>query len=52
MTGKSQTVLNLGSYNYLGFSQNAGPCADEVEEASRKYGVSTCASRQELGTVN
>lgn len=51
LTGKKQRVLNLGSYNYLGFSQNEGPCADAVEDIVNKYGVGTCASRQEMGTA-
>lgn len=51
LTGKKQRVLNLGSYNYLGFSQNEGPCAEAVEDIVHKYGVGTCASRQEMGTT-
>lgn len=42
--------MNLGSYNYLGFSQNEGPCAEAVDGIVQKFGVGTCASRQELGT--
>lgn len=49
-TGGHSTVLNFGSYNYLGFSQNSGPCAEEVEQTIKNYGVSVCGSRQELGT--
>lgn len=52
LTGKKQRVLNLGSYNYLGFSQNEGPCADAVEDIVNKYGVGTCASRQEMGYLD
>lgn len=50
-TGGHSTVLNFGSYNYLGFSQNSGPCAEEVEQTIKNYGVSVCGSRQELGTT-
>ncbi|XP_060068388.1 serine palmitoyltransferase 2-like [Ylistrum balloti] len=48
-TGKTIRVMNLGSYNYLGFSQNYGPCADAAEESTRKYGMSFCSSPQQLG---
>ncbi|OWF46433.1 serine palmitoyltransferase 2-like [Mizuhopecten yessoensis] len=48
-TGKTIRVMNLGSYNYLGFSQNNGPCADAAEESTRKYGMSFCSSPQQLG---
>lgn len=41
----------MGSYNYLGFSQNTGPCAENAIEAIYKYGVSTGATRQEYGSV-
>lgn len=40
----------MGSYNYLGFSENSGPCADESINAIYKYGVSTGATRQYYGT--
>lgn len=52
LTGKRRTVINLGSYNYLGFSDCKGPCADDAEKTTEKYGVGTCASRQELGKNN
>jgi hypothetical protein len=48
-TGKSLKCLNLGSYNYLGFAENTGPCAEQSIEAIRKYGISSCSSRTELG---
>lgn len=49
LTGKKLHVLNFGSYNYLGFAENKGPCADAVEKATLKYGVGCCGSRQGLG---
>ncbi|XP_048733485.2 serine palmitoyltransferase 2-like isoform X2 [Ostrea edulis] len=52
LTGKKQRVMNLGSYNYLGFSQNEGPCAEAVDGIVQKFGVGTCASRQELGYLD
>ncbi|ORZ03347.1 pyridoxal phosphate-dependent transferase [Syncephalastrum racemosum] len=35
--------LNLASYNYLGFAQAAGPCADAVEKACHLRGLTTAA---------
>ncbi|XP_022332551.2 serine palmitoyltransferase 2-like isoform X1 [Crassostrea virginica] len=52
LTGRKHRVMNLGSYNYLGFSQNEGPCAEAVEKIVLKYGVGTCASRQEMGYLD
>ena len=51
LTGEKVHVMNFGSYNYLGFSQNQGPCAEAVEKAVSQYGVAACASRQELGKI-
>ncbi|KAJ2831354.1 serine palmitoyltransferase component [Coemansia erecta] len=48
-TGKLQNVLNLASYNYLGFAQSEGPCADKVEEAMREHGIAQASSRIETG---
>ena len=42
--------LNLGSYNYLGFAETHGQCADTAIAAIRQYGLTTCSSRTELGT--
>lgn len=50
-TGTSTRVINFGSYNYLGFSQNKGPCAEAVEKSVNELGNAICASRQELGTM-
>ncbi|KAI5298188.1 hypothetical protein KEM56_004259, partial [Ascosphaera pollenicola] len=43
-------TLNLSSYNYLGFAQSEGPCADAVEETIRKYGITSASTRSEAGT--
>jgi serine palmitoyltransferase len=48
-TGKKITTLNMGSYNYLGYAENSGPCADTAIDSINQYGVATCSSRQELG---
>lgn len=49
-TGTETRCLNLGSYNYLGFAQNEGPCAQEAEESIKSYGLAACSSRREIGT--
>ncbi|KAG5674397.1 hypothetical protein PVAND_004371 [Polypedilum vanderplanki] len=49
-TGTETKCLNLGSYNYLGFAQNKGPCADDAIESIHKYGIATYSPRRELGT--
>ncbi|KAG1743721.1 pyridoxal phosphate-dependent transferase [Suillus paluster] len=43
-------ALNISSYNYLGFAQARGGCADAVEESIRRYGVSACGTRFENGS--
>lgn len=45
-----QDVINLGSYNYLGFAENTGACADSAAEVTVKYGVGVSSTRQEIGT--
>ncbi|EXJ84203.1 serine palmitoyltransferase [Capronia epimyces CBS 606.96] len=50
LTGTTTETLNMSSYNYLGFAQSEGPCADSVEEVIRKYGLSTSSARSEVGT--
>ncbi|KAI9027013.1 pyridoxal phosphate-dependent transferase [Hyaloraphidium curvatum] len=51
LTGKSTECLNLSSYNYLGFAQSSGPCADDVEAAIRSHGVGNCSTLLETGTM-
>lgn len=50
LLGTRTRVLNISSYNYLGFAQATGGCADVVEETIRRYGVSTCGARLDGGT--
>ncbi|PPQ90841.1 hypothetical protein CVT25_007376 [Psilocybe cyanescens] len=50
LTGTRTRALNISSYNYLGFAQARGPCADAVEESIKRYGVSTLGSRLDAGT--
>ena len=50
LTGTTTETLNLSSYNYLGFAQSEGPCADAVEDTVKKYGLSLASSRAVAGT--
>ncbi|TDL20642.1 serine palmitoyltransferase 2 [Rickenella mellea] len=52
LTGTHTRALNISSYNYLGFAQGSGGCADAVEEGIRQYGISTCGARLEGGSVD
>jgi serine palmitoyltransferase len=51
-TGTQTRALNISSYNYLGFAQASGGCADAVETAIRKYGVSGGGARMDAGTLD
>ncbi|KAJ2488864.1 serine palmitoyltransferase component [Coemansia sp. RSA 2050] len=48
-TGRVRNVLNLASYNYLGFAQSEGPCADKVEAALLEHGLTQGSTRAEAG---
>ncbi|KAM0722589.1 hypothetical protein Q7P37_002030 [Cladosporium fusiforme] len=50
LTGTTTETLNMSSYNYLGFAQSEGECADAAEAAVRKYGISYCSPRADSGT--
>jgi serine palmitoyltransferase len=50
LTGTATETLNMSSYNYLGFAQSEGPCADATEEIIRKNGVTMCSPRADSGT--
>ncbi|KAL5497945.1 LCB2 [Sanghuangporus vaninii] len=52
LTGSRTRALNLSSYNYLGFAQARGGCADAVEEGIKRYGVNACGPRLEGGTLD
>jgi len=39
----------MGSYNYLGFAESSGTCADAASECTVKYGVGVSSTRQEMG---
>lgn len=49
-TGTTTETLNMSSYNYLGFAQSEGPCANAVEECVKRYGLSFCSPRADSGT--
>ncbi|KAH6849925.1 pyridoxal phosphate-dependent transferase [Chaetomium sp. MPI-CAGE-AT-0009] len=49
-TGTYTQTLNVSSYNYLGFANSEGPCADAVEECVRKSGLSFASPRADSGT--
>lgn len=48
--GTVTKVLNLGSYNYLGFAETSGPCIDDVVKRINDDGVGSCSYRKDLGT--
>jgi serine palmitoyltransferase len=48
-TGGISEVINMGSYNYLGFAENTGPCADEAVKYIDRYGLAACSPRTEYG---
>lgn len=49
LTGTHTRALNVSSYNYLGFAQGSGGCADAVEEAIKRYNIGALGSRLEGG---
>lgn len=50
LTGTRTRGLNISSYNYLGFAQARGGCADAVEDGIKRYGVVVGGARREGGT--
>ncbi|KAI8074606.1 pyridoxal phosphate-dependent transferase [Gongronella butleri] len=51
LTGKVTENLNFASYNYLGFAQSKGPCADAVEQATRSLGLPSPSPRAQAGST-
>ncbi|XP_063079360.1 serine palmitoyltransferase 2b isoform X2 [Engraulis encrasicolus] len=52
-TGKViKDVINMGSYNYLGFAENVGTCAEESADVTLKYGVGVNSTRNEMGNLD
>lgn len=52
LTGTRTRGLNLSSYNYLGFAQGRGGCADAVEEGIKRYGLCATGGRLEGGSLD
>lgn len=52
LTGKTIQTLNLSSYNYLGFAQSHGSCADRVEQTIANYGISASSTRADVGSLD
>ncbi|XP_053996435.1 serine palmitoyltransferase 2 [Hylaeus anthracinus] len=50
-TGTTRNCINLGSYNYLGFAEATGKCADQSIETLKKFGCASCSTRLELGNM-
>uniref|UniRef100_A0A3P8WRZ9 serine C-palmitoyltransferase n=1 Tax=Cynoglossus semilaevis TaxID=244447 RepID=A0A3P8WRZ9_CYNSE len=52
-TGKVvKDVINMGSYNYLGFAENVGACADAAVDVTKKYGSGVGSTRCEIGNLD
>ncbi|ORY66630.1 pyridoxal phosphate-dependent transferase [Leucosporidium creatinivorum] len=49
-TGETTQALNVSSYNYLGFAQSRGACADQAEEIVKRMGVTCAGGRNDVGT--
>jgi len=49
-TGTTSEVINMGSYNYLGFAENEGKCAQAAGTSIKELGLAVCSSRQEFGS--
>ncbi|KAK2706745.1 hypothetical protein QYM36_014697 [Artemia franciscana] len=50
-TGTRTRCMNFGSYNYLGFAEASGPCAEAAIETTKSIGSSVCSSRHEVGNT-
>lgn len=48
-TDKRTEVINVGSYNYLGFAENNGVCSKSAALAIDKGGISVCSTVHEQG---
>lgn len=52
LTGHKRRALNVSAYNYLGFAQSHGECADNVETGLDLYGISSGGTRLGVGTLD
>lgn len=48
-TGKVLSMLNLGSYNYLGFAENSGSVIDSVADSMHHFSIACASPRNEAG---
>ncbi|KAM4729432.1 serine palmitoyltransferase 3 [Anableps anableps] len=52
-TGRTiHNVVNMGSYNYLGFAENNTDFLKTVADKVQQYGAGVCSTRQEIGNLN
>ncbi|XP_075060060.1 serine palmitoyltransferase 3-like isoform X2 [Mixophyes fleayi] len=52
-TGKIiENVINMGSYNYLGFAENDEESLGTVRNILESYGAGVCSTRQEMGHLD
>lgn len=49
-SGTKTEVINMGSYNYLGFAENTGPCCAASKNAILKNGIGIGSSRHGIGS--
>ncbi|KAF8385081.1 sptl-2 [Pristionchus pacificus] len=47
--GTQTEVINTGSYNYLGFAQSSGPCAEAAAASIDVEGITTCGQASQTG---
>ncbi|XP_028279378.1 serine palmitoyltransferase 3 [Parambassis ranga] len=51
-TGRAiHNVINMGSYNYLGFAENRADFLQTVADTMHQYGPGVCSTRQEMGNL-
>ncbi|XP_007423981.2 serine palmitoyltransferase 3 [Python bivittatus] len=52
-TGRTiKNVINMGSYNYLGFAETEHNALKTVDSVLYKYGTGVCSTRQEMGNLD
>ncbi|PAA56786.1 hypothetical protein BOX15_Mlig012348g7, partial [Macrostomum lignano] len=50
--GTHTRAINFGSYNYLGFAETDGPCADAAAAATETFGCGVGSPRAEAGNLD
>ncbi|XP_038252137.1 serine palmitoyltransferase 3 isoform X1 [Dermochelys coriacea] len=52
-TGRTiKDVINMGSYNYLGFAETDANALKTVADELQNYGTGVCSTRQEMGNLD